>query len=53
MATQDEKELIKEALREWLDEKWAAFGRWSAGGLGALVFGAAIYSWLAANGCDR
>jgi hypothetical protein len=38
-----QKRIIKEALKEWLDEKFAAFGKWSffslaAAGLAALVF---------------
>lgn len=32
------KELFKEAHDEWLDRKWAQFGKWTAAGLGALLF---------------
>lgn len=30
------KRIFKEALTEWLDHKYAVFGRWSLAGLGAL-----------------
>lgn len=40
------KEAIKEGLREWLDEKYAAFGRWTFRGLMALTFSALV--WLIA-----
>ena len=43
-ATRDErKALIKEALREWLDEKYSTFGKWTAHGFGAVVIAAAAY----------
>ena len=42
----DEKELfkaaIKEAAREWLDEQFRAFGKWTAMGLAAAVFYGAL-----------
>lgn len=44
------KELIKEALKEWLDAQWAAFGRWTAKGLMAALFSAAAYWWLTTHG---
>lgn len=39
---EDQRRIVKEALKEWLDEKWAAFGKWSirgilAAGLAAIV----------------
>ena len=39
----DDKELIKEALREWLDEKFTEFGKWTVRSLAAMAFGAFIY----------
>lgn len=39
----DDKEIIKEALREWLDEKYAQFGRWSLKFFAALLFSYLIY----------
>lgn len=40
----DDKELIKEALREWLDEKFAEFGRWTAKSLAAIIFSLLVYA---------
>lgn len=44
------KALVKEALKEWLDEKFLTFGKWSAAGLGALAFSAILYLILFTNG---
>ena len=43
MNREEQKEIVKEAIREWLDEKYAQFGKWSlhgilAAGLCALVY---------------
>jgi hypothetical protein len=35
----EDKELIKEALKEWLDEKFAEFGKWTLRSLAAIVVG--------------
>lgn len=35
----DDKEVIKEAFKEWLDEKFAEFGKWTLKSLAAIVFG--------------
>lgn len=32
------KEAVKEAAKEWLNEQFAAFGKWTAVGIGAAVF---------------
>lgn len=37
-----DKEVIKEAFKEWLDEKYAEFGRWALKSVAALLFGAII-----------
>ncbi len=44
------KHAMKEALKEWLDEKFASFGKWSLGSLGAAVLVAIIYFLLQLNG---
>lgn len=49
--TKDEmKQAVKEGLREWLDEKFQQFGKWSLGALAALALAALIYAILAAQG---
>lgn len=57
MSAQDEKEVMKaamkEALREWLDEKYATFGRFSLHGLAAAGLGAVAYFVLILNGWHK
>lgn len=33
-----QKEIVREILREWLDEQFAKFGKWSLRAIGAVVF---------------
>jgi hypothetical protein len=44
------KAAVKEALKEWLDEKFVAFGKWSLASLAALGLAALVYFILTANG---
>lgn len=37
-----DKEVIKEAFKEWLDEKYAEFGRWALKSVAAMIFGAVL-----------
>ena len=51
MRAQDhEKEAIKEALSDWLDSKFAEFGRFSLKGLLAVTLVAIVYLWSASQG---
>lgn len=36
------KGLVKEAIREWLDGQWAAFGKWTAMGLLSALLAALV-----------
>ena len=45
----EQKEIVKEAIREWLDEKYTAFGKWTLHGLMAACLGALAY-FLAIHG---
>ena len=47
------KEIVKEALKEWLDEKYAAFGRWSFNGLMALALAGAVYVFMISQGWHK
>ena len=42
------KEAVKEAIREWLDEKFMQFGKWSAAGLAAAILAGLTYAagWI-------
>jgi len=42
----DIKVLLKEALKEWLDEKYGAVGRWTVNGLLVALVGAACWMIL-------
>jgi hypothetical protein len=37
------KQAYKEALKEWMDEKFAIFGKWTLTGLGFMLFGIIIH----------
>ncbi len=47
------KKVLREALKEWLDEKFAAFGRWSLLSLGALALAAMVYFILISQGWHK
>jgi hypothetical protein len=44
------KESAREAHREWLDETFATFGKWSMTALGAALFSALVYIILTTSG---
>ena len=39
-----DRELVKEALQDWLDTKWIEVGKWSVRGMLALAFVVAVYT---------
>jgi hypothetical protein len=45
----EQKAIIKQAITEWLDEKYTAFGKWTLHGLMAACLGALAY-FLAIHG---
>lgn len=45
-----DKEIVKEALQEWLDRQFAAFGKWTLAGLVSAALAGAVYLWFAAHG---
>lgn len=44
------KNAVKEALKEWLDEKFTAFGKWAAVSVAAMALAALVYFILAMHG---
>lgn len=47
------KEAVKEAIREWLDEKYSTFGKWSLHGLLAMVMAGVVYLFMISNGWHK
>ncbi|HEX3643027.1 MAG TPA: hypothetical protein VHV10_17215 [Ktedonobacteraceae bacterium] len=45
-----DKQVVKEALKEWLDEKFMEFGKWTISGIAALVLAAIAYMILITHG---
>lgn len=49
--TKDEqKEVVKQAIQEWLDGQFAKFGKYSMGALVSAAIGLILYFWLASHG---
>lgn len=53
MSNQDEKDALKEALKEWLDEKAASFGWFSIKTFGAVALMAMVYFIIQTQGWHR
>lgn len=47
------KELIKEAISEWLDKQFATFGKWSFGAIASGILAALGYWILTSNGWHK
>ena len=50
MTTEKQKTAIKKTMAEWLDEKFALFGKWTMGGLLAAAFLGLVYLGLTGQG---
>jgi uncharacterized membrane protein YozB (DUF420 family) len=50
---EETKQAMKEAMREWMDDKFKEFGRWTFFGFMTALFGAAIYFMLYVNGWHK
>jgi hypothetical protein len=46
----EHKEIVKEALKEWLDDKFKEFGWWTFKGVLSAVLFVVAYLWLMAHG---
>lgn len=49
----DQKELIKEAISEWLDKQFARLGKWTLAGLCSAGLAAIGYLILTTNGWHK
>lgn len=53
LSKDEAKAAVKEALHEWLEEKYALFGRWSFHGLLAIALAGLAYLALVGNGWHK
>lgn len=53
MSDEDTKEILKEAIREWLDDQFATFGKWSLGALVSSALVAIAYLILVMDGWHK
>lgn len=53
MTEEETKRALKEALKEWMDDRFIAFGKWSFVTLLGAVFAALTYFILWANGWHK
>ena len=50
LTSDDRKAIVKEAISEWLDEKFVTLGKWSLGGIGAAALALLAYFVLIKSG---
>lgn len=57
MAEEEQRELIKnaakDAIKEWLDDQFAKFGKWSMAALASAALAALVYFILTASGWHK
>lgn len=53
MTPEEVKSALKEGLKEWLDEKFADFGKWSAMGILAGALGVLAWLIMSMNGWHK
>lgn len=47
------KEALKEALYEWMDDKFALLGKWTAGSIAVAMLGAIVWFILTMEGWHK
>lgn len=48
-----QKEALKEALSEWLDKQFSAFGKWALRSILAIAFTVLVYAYLTSQGWHK
>jgi hypothetical protein len=51
--SETQKQVIKEALQEWLDKQFATLGRWTVGGLCSMALAVLVYLYLSQQGWSK
>jgi hypothetical protein len=50
---EEQKRLVKEAIKEWLDETYTTIGRWTVHGILAAALAGAVYLMLRGQGWTK
>lgn len=50
MTERDEKEITKQAIKEWMDEQYAAFGRWALKTIAIAALTSLFFWYVAIRG---
>jgi len=53
LSSDREKEIMKEAIEEWLDKQFAKFGKWSMTGIFLAMMAWGFYGWLNFQGWHK
>lgn len=53
LTKEETKAVFKAAIKEWMDEQFSTFGKWTASGLVAMAFGGAVWLGLVAAGWHK
>jgi hypothetical protein len=53
IGAEEQKKIMKEALKEWLDEQFAALGRWTLKGAAAIALAGVVYLFLISQGWKK
>ncbi len=48
-----QKQVVKEALQEWLDKQFSLLGKWSLAGLCSMALAVMVYLYLSQHGWSR
>lgn len=49
----EQKEVVKQAIREWMDDAFAEFGKWTLKGILVLAFAGCVYLALKGQGWHK
>lgn len=53
MTPEEEKEIMKQAIEEWLDKQFAKFGKWTLGLMAMACLAWAFFGWLNFQGWHK
>jgi hypothetical protein len=53
MTPDEQREVMKEAIEEWLDKQFAKFGKWSLSTIALAALAWMFYGWLNVQGWHK